>query len=153
MALIHEQLYHADNLSHIDFNDYLQDLIQSLRLSFDAKGKDISLKIQADSVCLEINKVIPCGLIVNELVTNALKYAFPDPAQQDKTVWIVFTQKDESLLLSIRDNGTGLPEDIELDQSKNLGLRLVKLLVERQLRGTIQVDRTEGSRFEILFNL
>lgn len=152
MALIHEQLYHAANLSHIDVKDYLQDLIKSLQLSFDAKGKGIDLKLDVDSTCMNIDTIVPCGLVVNELVTNALKHAFPEETSGEKAVKITMKTSGNQNKLIIEDNGTGIPEAINLKETESLGLRLVTMLVEQQLKGTLRYESSGGSCFIVEFS-
>jgi two-component sensor histidine kinase len=101
-------------------------------------------------VPLDLDTAIPCGLIINELVSNALKYAFP-PDSSGGDVWIEFrAQADGQLVLMVRDNGAGLSPDIDLDKPPSLGLQLVRML-SQQIRGTLHLEREGGTAFEIVF--
>ena len=146
MALIHEQLYQSADLAQIDFEPYLQTLMRSLFRSYGVSGA-IALDINVNAPPLTIDIALPCGLIVSELVSNALKYAFP--ARQSGKVRIDF-RSDAALVLSVSDNGIGLPQDLDFRNSASLGLLVVCDLTE-QLDGTIELNRTDGTTFKITF--
>lgn len=153
MALIHEQLYQSDDLSRIDFAHYLNSLVSQLRRSYNTKAQGVGISLNASAILLTIEAAIPCGLIVNELVSNAFKYAFPPGHPPPHNITIELDQTDpNTLALSISDNGVGIPADIDINQTKTLGLRLVKTLV-KQIQGNLQVLRNEGTRFVITFAL
>jgi PAS domain S-box-containing protein len=149
MALIHERLYQSQNMIRIEFSEYIQNLAINLFHSYDIDFNQISLEIGAQDVSLSINTAIPCGLIINELISNALKYAFPNNGKG----WIcVSLSKDlDGFTLKVKDNGIGLPENLDLENTKTLGLRLVDTLVN-QIRGTMRIDRNQGTSFEIVFS-
>jgi two-component sensor histidine kinase len=107
------------------------------------------LSINIKDVLLDINTAIPCGLIINELVSNFLKYAFPDGREGEIQIKL-YASKDDTFSLIVRDNGIGLPEDLDFRDTESLGLQLVTALVE-QLEGTIELDRSEGAAFGIVF--
>jgi PAS domain S-box-containing protein len=144
MAMIHELLYVSNDLSKIDFYDYLKRLTSSLIRSYSSKKK-IDIKIEAKNIYLSMDTAIPCGLVINELVTNALKYAFRE--SDSGIISIIIEQKDK-LLIIVEDNGIGLPEGFNLTDSKKLGLRLVKLLVN-QLKGEVNYFRNDKTKFII----
>ena len=146
MALIHEQLYQSPDIAQIDFEQYLQTLIRSLFRSYGVSGA-IALDINVNAPPLSIDIALPCGLIVSELVSNALKYAFPE--RQSGKIWIDFGS-DAELVLSVSDNGIGLPQDLDFRNSVSLGLLVVCDLTE-QLDGTIELNRSDGTTFEITF--
>ena len=147
MALIHEKLYRSDNLAQIDFGEYLRNLTRDLFRSYSAGG--VTLKLQAEEIQLDVDAAIPCGLIVNELVSNALKYAFPQGRSGE--LLIRFSQvAHDRYALSVTDNGVGLPGDLDVRQAKTLGLQLVNMLVT-QLRGTLDVISDDGTTFLITF--
>ena len=146
MALIHEQLYQSPDLAQIDFEQYLQTLMRSLLRSYGMSGA-IALDINVNAPPLTIDIALPCGLIVSELVSNALKYAFP--ARQSGKIRIDFSS-DAALVLSVSDNGIGLPQDLDFRNSASLGLLVVCDLTE-QLDGTIELNRTDGTTFTITF--
>ena len=146
MALIHEQLYQSPDIAQIDFEQYLQTLMRSLFRSYGVSGA-IALDINVNAPPLSIDIALPCGLIVSELVSNALKYAFPE--RQSGKIWIDFGS-DAELVLSVSDNGIGLPQDLDFRNSVSLGLLVVCDLTE-QLDGTIELNRSDGTTFEITF--
>lgn len=148
MSLIHEQLYKNMELVNIDFNNYIQNLIPYLFHTFGAENR-ISLKTTGDDIWLNIDMVIPCGLIVNELVSNSLKHAFPGDRKGEVYVGIN-SNGDGQYVLIVGDNGVGFPEDLDFRSTKSLGLQLVLMLVE-QIEGKIELDRTNGTEFKIRF--
>ena len=149
MALIHERLYQSPDLARIDFTNYLQLLVPRLFDSYQTTDQQVSLKIQAEEVSLEVSQAIPCGLIINELVANALKHAFPKGRQGELCLRLEKSPDDE-ILLVVEDNGVGLPEGVDLGHSSTLGLQLVQVLT-RQLKGSVAVHRSAGTRFELRF--
>ena len=149
MALIHERLYQSPDLARIDFTNYLQLLVPRLFDSYQTTDQQVSLKIQAEEVSLEVSQAIPCGLIINELVANALKHAFPKGRQGELCLRLE-KSPDEEILLVVEDNGVGLPEGVDLGHSSTLGLQLVQVLT-RQLKGSVAVHRSAGTRFELRF--
>ena len=151
MALIHENLYSSKSLSKIDFNQYIIDLTNQLKstyISSHSNSIDISTEIQ--NVFLDIDTALPCGLIVNELVTNSLKHAFPN-GNKGNIIINMKTIDDCKYRLTISDNGIGLPNNLEISNLKSLGLKLAKRLSE-QLEGTFVIDRSNGTTFNITFN-
>ncbi len=155
MALIHEKLYKARDLSKIDFARYVSKLGVYLFQSYSINPATVQLEINVDSIFLDIDTAIPCGLIINELVSNSLKYAFPSPAtrpgEQPAKIWIdLHLDSNHQFVLTVGDNGRGLPPTIDIYQSKSLGLQLVTRLVE-QLNGRIEIDRSQGTTFTIIF--
>ena len=155
MALVHELLYQSDNLSQIDFNCYLQTLIRHLRGSFDPHGA-IRFNLVATGVWMNIDTAIPSGLIINELVINALKYAFPtdrfNPESDGGEITIAVVRDETRYTLTVADNGVGLPADLDWQTTRTLGLRLVRMLGQHQLQGILTLDRTAGTRFTLVFN-
>ncbi|WP_414569545.1 PAS domain S-box protein [Nostoc sp. CCY 9925] len=149
IALVHEKLYRSEDLADIDFAQYIPDLTTHLFDSYNVSSSQIQLKIQVDNASLDIETAIPCGLIINELVSNALKYAFVDNRQGE--IEVKFYQELEStLILIIRDNGIGLPENFDSKKAKTLGITLVQGLV-KQLRGKLEIDCHQGTQFKISF--
>jgi PAS domain S-box-containing protein len=147
MALIHERLYKSADLARVDFRDYVDSLVTSLFLSYQRPG--VTPVLEVCEVHLPLDTAIPCGLIINELVSNALKHAFPGNRSGRVTVGMR-EMGDGVLQLDIRDDGIGLHEDIDPDTSKTLGLNLVSILT-RQLQGTLNVERNGGTCFSISF--
>ena len=149
IALIHEKLYRSDDLADIDFAQYIPDLTTHLFDSYNVSSSKIKLKIKVDNASLDIETAIPCGLIINELVSNALKYAFT--GNRAGEIEVRFSQESEStLMLIIRDNGIGLPENFDTKKAKTLGITLVQGLV-KQLRGKLEIDSQQGTQFKITF--
>ncbi len=156
MALIHEKLYGSEDLSRINAPDYIRSLTASLLSSYTTpfgrnpynNSSQLDLQLKIDSHWLDVNTAIPCGLIINELVSNALKYAFPQG--QAGTVEVKFGLKDSHFILIVSDNGIGLPTDFSLETIESLGLQLVVNLTE-QLRGTLVIETTSGTHFKIIF--
>jgi len=152
MALIHETLHQSPSLSEIDFSEYIKKLVNNVHYVSRASGNRPLLTIDAEDLPLNIDQAIPCGLIINELVTNSFKHAFPDGRQGKVNISLHPTGKD-SVELTISDNGTGIPEDIDLKTINTLGLRLVRSLTEDQLKGKLELNRNEGTEFKICFNV
>jgi len=148
MSLIHERLYKAKDLARIDFAVYVQDLATSLVHSYEITSH-VSLETDVDNVFLDLQMAIPCGLIINELVANALKYAFPNNAAGTISIKLKAGASNQ-LILTVSDNGVGLPEDFDFDHRTSLGLQLVFLLTD-QLGGKIVYNRTRGTEFKITF--
>lgn len=151
MALIHEKLYQSDDLARIDFAEYVRNLATYLFRSYKASPAAISLSIEtAPDLRLSLDTAIPCGLIVNELVSNALKYAFPDGRSGE--IGIAFGQLgDGRYSLKVCDNGVGVPDGFDFRQSPSLGLQLVNTLIE-QLDGSIELHRNGGTEFTAQFS-
>jgi PAS domain S-box-containing protein len=148
MALIHTKLYQSSDLAQIDFADYIRklagDLIESYRLEPDA----VTLLLDVRDVYFDVNVGIPCGLIINELLTNALKHAFPNGHKGE--VSISLSPEDERIKLVVADNGIGFPENIDFRNTESLGFQLVTALVD-QLSGTIDLAGDKGTKFVISF--
>jgi PAS domain S-box-containing protein len=176
MALIHEELYKGNEIDRLDFADYLRRLTADLFRSYRLGDERISLKLDLEQVNLEVDKAIPLGIIVNELVSNALKYAFPageageiqinlssrkdceneckslgnlktDPKDQD-----CINEEDLSLTLTVADNGEGFPEGVDFRNTDSLGLQIVNVLVE-QIEGCIELKKNNGTEFSICFKI
>jgi len=164
MSLVHESLYLSENLSNIDIENYIKKLVETLIITYD--GQKINIKYNIENIKLNIETAIPCGLIINELVTNSIKHAFPadyicGPANKkfsdfskmhypEFQINIEFTQKQDELILIISDNGVGLPEQILKGKNDHLGLKLVEMLVN-QLSGTLKIDNDNGTTLNIIF--
>ncbi|MEX0778652.1 MAG: histidine kinase dimerization/phosphoacceptor domain -containing protein [Balneolales bacterium] len=146
MALIHDQLYQSKDLAHIDFGSYLQDLMHQLFASFGSKN--ITYAVNSDQVSFNINQAVPCGLIVNELVTNCIKHAFSD-GQAGNIEVNIREVNNEQFLLEVSDNGAGFPTNVDFrNTSSSLGLQLVNGLVG-QIRGKLSLSREKETRFSI----
>jgi len=152
MALVHEHLYHSSDLAKIGFKDYLKGLCEELFRTYGADGGKIRLEIDAEAVALDIERAIPCGLIINELLTNAIKYAFPGDRKGVLRVAIRNTSANEVEIV-VSDDGIGIPETLDIRNAKTLGLQLVTTLAENQLKGRIELERAGGTRFGIRFGI
>lgn len=151
ISLVHEKLYQAGDLARIDFCDYLLALTKGLADGWKGTGVPVDIVVEAEGVQLGVDTAIPCGLIVTELVTNALKHAFPSAASGK--IHIVGVKEPEGWLkLTVQDDGVGLPENIDLRRSGSLGLKLVDSLV-RQLDAKVEIGREGGTSFRIRFQL
>jgi two-component sensor histidine kinase len=149
IALIHDKLYLSSNYSNIPFSEYVRGLVDSIGRATGAAKSGVALELQAESVGLPVDKAIPCGLILNELITNALKHAFPDDRTGRIRVGLANSGGRE-VSLSVADDGVGLPEGFDLHSPGSLGMQLIVTLTE-QLGGTIQASTDRGTRFEIRF--
>jgi PAS domain S-box-containing protein len=146
MALIHEKLYSSENFGEVNIKDYLTTLSSSLVRSYRINTK---VKIDAENIYLNIEKSVTCGLIINELLTNSLKHAFHN--NSDGQIHIQFLRQNNHYELIVKDNGTGLSEDFDIDNTNTLGLKLVKRLTQ-QLEGTINYEVNNGTMFKIYFH-
>ena len=148
MALIHEKLYSSGSLAEINFADYVESLIDELLRMYNVAEGVITLTADIENVQLGVDTAIPCALIINELVSNSLKHAFPDGRTGEVTIAI--HRINGTYELTITDNGVGPPPDFDFQKTDSLGLQLVTGLVN-QLDGTITLDRTKGTTFIITF--
>lgn len=149
MALIHEKLYQSDDLAKTDFAGYIRSLANDLFRSYSVNSRAISLSLNVEEVRLSIDTAIPCGLIINELVSNSLKYAF-SAGQEGKIQIHLYSEPNDRYSLIVQDNGSGFPTDLDFRKTKSLGLQLVCNLT-RQLQGTITLERECGASFKINF--
>jgi len=173
MALVHEKLYQSESLESINFSEYVKSLINELYSSYRINKNLLNIEMDIEDIFLDINEAIPCSLIINELISNILKHAFPfnyigkpsnntfsSPSVNSKSVndsfsykgniYIGFSKKENLYELIISDDGVGLPPELDLNNTKTLGLQLVNALVN-QLEGTIEVERDAGTKFIINF--
>ncbi|MGD1856221.1 MAG: sensor histidine kinase [Leptolyngbyaceae cyanobacterium] len=149
MALVHENLYQSENLSKINLEDYIKDLSKNLLKSYRSSVSQTKINVDTSNIYLNIDVAVPCGLIINELVSNALKYAFPQ--HQTGEVNITISKKaNQDLILTVSDNGIGLPAEVNIEQTATMGLRMVKALIQ-QISGSLIVNREAGTSFQIIF--
>lgn len=151
MALVHKTLYQPKSLTRIYFRDFIRELSLNLFESYGVDPERIMLKTNLVAATMDIDTVTPCGLIINELVTNALKYAFPGGRKGEVAITLEKPGGQDEFLLIVSDNGVGLPEGLDIRRSNSLGLQLVMNLTERQLRGRLEVVRKNGTEFRIWF--
>jgi two-component sensor histidine kinase len=141
MALVHETLYGSENLGRIDFADYARALLEDIFSSHGSPGVPVQLKTNLERVIINVDLAVLCGLILNELISNALKHAFPEGVGGQIKVTL-HNGREGKCNLCVEDNGTGIPLDLDVANSKSLGLRLVRTLV-KQLRGTFELVKLE----------
>jgi len=143
MAKIHEQLYESKSFTHISFNSYLDELLETIEKTIPSEGTDVTIIKEIDDLELNINQAIPCGMICNELITNSLKHAFPD--KNEGEIVVRFKEESGSIKITVKDNGIGLPDDFNPDKSSTFGMTLLTIL-SKQLGADINFDR-EGDGF------
>jgi two-component sensor histidine kinase len=149
MALIHEALYKSGDLARIDIADYISRMTTQLLSVYREDLGDIEINQEAEGIFLDINRAIPCGLIISELVSNCLKHAFP--GKQGGQISIRMTKDNKGTTsLIVKDNGTGLPEGLDYRETETLGLQLVTDLVQ-QINGSITLKKTHGTEFVVKF--
>lgn len=152
MSLIHERLYRSADLSKIGFKDYIKSLIEGLMNTYDTSGGRIAAVIDTEAVSLNMDKAIPCGLIINELITNAIKYAFPGERQGELKI-LLRQATDHEVELIVRDNGIGIPQELDIRDTKTLGMQLITSLAEDQLKGKLELVRGNGTEFRLRFGV
>ena len=151
IALIHEKLYQTNSFTRVDFDSYTMNLVYYLFRMFDVKSNKVSIRMNVENVFLPMDTAIPCGLIINELVTNSLKHAFTDDKHGEILIQAVY-HSDNKFTLTIKDNGKGIPEDVDFNKSRTVGFNLINSLV-RQLGGNLKINRNEGTEFNITFSI
>jgi two-component sensor histidine kinase len=149
IALVHEQLYRSVDLAHVDFHQYVESLVDNLFHTHDAGDRGIAREVDVGGVQLPIDLAIPCGLLVNELVTNSFKHGFPGGRRGTIRVSLREEQPG-SLHLMVADDGVGIPPDLDLRSTRSLGLDLIFTFVN-QLHATLEVKREGGTTFELRF--
>jgi two-component system, sensor histidine kinase PdtaS len=150
MALVHQQLYQSEDLTNINFKEYIKNLVTDL---FHASqiSKNVKLQFELEEVTLSLDTAIPCGLILNELVTNVFKHAFPNN-QKGTTQIIMRLHKDNIYELIVKDDGIGIPKNINIEKADSLGLKLIYMLT-KQLDGELKINSKNGSEFSIQFRI
>jgi len=149
MALIHDKLYRARDLARVSFGEYVRDLTNNILTSYALPARSVRVKLDIADLSLSLDCAVPCGLILNELMSNCLKHAFP--VGRSGTVYIGFHAEGEGeLCLVVRDDGVGVPAAVDLGRTSSLGWRLIRALVE-QLGGVVQCHTTSGTSVEIRF--
>lgn len=151
MSLVHEKLYQSKELSKIIIRDYIEDLVSTLLVSYRPESEKIKVSFDLEEVPLPLETVTPVGLIINELMSNSLKYAFPDKSKGGEIRIVFHSDGPEGLELNFSDTGAGLPEGFDLKKVKTLGLNLVQNLAEKQLNGRVEVNVKNGTEFRIAF--
>jgi two-component system cell cycle sensor histidine kinase/response regulator CckA len=152
MALVHEKLYQTEDLAQLNFADYAASLLNYLWRSYGLAADKVHLNMSFVPLILQVDMAVNCGLILNELVSNAIKHAFPGGSSGEVTVVLEYDPATGTACLSVRDSGIGLPADLDWRQSSSLGLRLVQMLAG-QMRGTVQTCPGSDTEFQIRFNV
>ena len=148
MARVHDKLYRTENLVQIDMKEYIEEMAGNLMQTLQINS-DIAIEYNLDDIYLDINRAVPCGLILNELVTNAFKHAFKD--QDSGRIEIELKESgDHTYQLTVSDNGAGLPEQVSLEEVNTLGFQIINTLVQ-QINGRLEIDNNEGTHFNIFF--
>lgn len=150
MALVHEKLYQSNDLSRINLKIYLIELVELLKNNLLIESANIVIVTAMEEVNANIDTAIPCGLIVNELFTNAVKHAFPDGRKGTIKIQMKKTERDE-ILISVTDDGIGFPDSIDLKNTESYGLEAIVMLSELQLGGSLELEKKEGTRFTLAF--
>jgi len=151
MSLIHEHLYQTGDFARIDFAEYIRIITADLQNTYRLYYGNCQVEYDTEHIELDIIKAIPCGLMLNEIISNSFKYAFPPSFKGQAAVRISFHgQGADGIKLIVSDNGVGLPPTVEPEMKKTLGLSLIYLLVD-QIRGTVRVDREGGTKYTVVF--
>lgn len=148
MALVHDKLYQTSSLRKIDMSQYIPELLISLHGSFNSSNKNIELSTDIDAVSLDIDRAIPCGLLINEIVVNVFKHAFKE--KKSGLITVTMKKQNGNAKLVIADNGKGIPEDFDIRRSTSLGMMLIETF-KAQLGSTLEIDSRSGTRFTFIF--
>jgi PAS domain S-box-containing protein len=148
MALVHELLYRSTDLAHVQFGDYVRGLVDQLLRSYGAVARRITVQVDVGGIHFAVDEAIPCGLIINELVSNSLKHAFP--GSRTGTVRVQGAADDSTVTLRVSDDGAGVPPGVDVLRSGTLGLQLVRTLTD-QLEGRVEVRSGNGTEFVVAF--
>jgi PAS domain S-box-containing protein len=151
MALIHETLYQSSDLARVDFAQYIDQLLRYLFHSYGVKSSEIGTEVKVEDILLDLDTAIACGLVIIELVSNALKHAFPAGLEWAGKIRLDLRADETQIKLMVSDNGVGFPADIDFRQAESLGLQLVNTSIIDELEGTIELDRSSGTAFKITF--
>jgi two-component sensor histidine kinase/CheY-like chemotaxis protein len=148
MALIHDKLYRARDLARVSFPEYVRDLTNNILTSYTLPASSVRVNLDVDDMSLSLDSAVPCGLILNELISNCLKHAFP--LGHSGTVHVGFHAAGDQLCLVVRDDGIGMPADVDLERTNSLGWRLIRALVQ-QLGGFVRCHTAGGTVVELRF--
>lgn len=151
MALLHEMLYQEHRIAGIDLEDYVESLTAFIVQAHELKGREVNIDLDVDSTELALDQAIPSGLVLNELISNALEHGIGEA--NSIGVEVNFSIEDDRASIVVEDNGPGFPEDFEVNSSETLGLNLVKTLTEYELDGRLDIDSDQGARVEVSFSI
>ncbi len=147
IALIHEKLYSSESLSHLEFKEYIEDLIPSIQKTHDYKDK-IDIHIDCDHIVLNVNQAVPCALILNEAISNAIEHAFPE--RKKGTIWVKLKENEDRLHVSIKDNGIGIPESTLESKTLSMGMTIIQTLI-KQLNAEKEFRNDNGTELKFSF--
>lgn len=149
ISAVHSQLYNSENYAAVDYKEYIKNLVTNIFYSSQISGL-VKLHLELDDVTLPIDKAIPCGLLLNEIVTNAFKHAFPENRKGNLQI-IMSSLEDKNCEIIVKDDGIGIPENFNLEKSKTYGLKLINLMT-KQINGTLKIESKNGTEFRIRFS-
>ena len=150
MSLVHQKLYQAEDLSHINLKEYIKDLVRHLMISFRVRSENVKLKFELEDVLVSIDSAIPLGLVLNEMISNVFKHAFPH-TKHDELIIKLYKEKNETINIHLSDNGVGIPSDVALENTDTMGLQTVFSLTEHQLNGEVKYEIENGLKWHISF--
>ena len=150
MSLAHEKLYGTDNIANIEVSDYLKSLINHISKSYQSNERTVMINFSSDTAHLDMEKIIPIGLILNEILTNSFKHAFPAQEKEDNQISVSFKKNNEVYQLLVYDNGIGLPADFDMEKSDSLGFKIIKMLAQ-QLEGNLEYGNSDGTFIKVIF--
>lgn len=150
MSLVHKTLYKSNDLSQVDFQSYISELIKILYESFNVRADRVALKMHFEDFSFGVKTALPCGLVINELVSNSLKYAFPDNRKGEITISLTPCEQGKVELI-VSDNGIGMPEDMDINKAETVGLNMIRFFVKNMLRGKMELRRENGTEAIIRF--
>jgi two-component sensor histidine kinase len=150
MSFIHESLYMNNDFSSINFNDYILNLINNLVHSYQIFDNQVNVKTELEIITLGLDQSISCGLLINDIISNAFKHAFPDKNKSDNELIITASESNNNVQILIADNGIGLKEGMIPEENNSLGIQLIYTLIE-QLDGNIQLSGENGTKYLITF--
>ena len=149
MSLVHELLYRSGDYASIDFAGYVNQLASALFRLYQVDADEILFELESENVKLDLVRAIPCGLLLNEMITNSLKYAFP--GGREGRIWVKVQKGNKKVTMDVGDVGAGLPPGVDFQTTKTLGLQLINLLVTHDLQGNISCESSHGTRFHVEF--
>jgi two-component sensor histidine kinase len=152
ISLVHDKLLHSQDLSNLSFSSYLRDLVEGIKRSYVSNSDKIHFEIETDDSLLSIDHAVPCGLIINEIITNSIKYAFLNSNYTDDIIKIRAVKENDRFCLFVSDNGVGLPKSFDVDKTASLGIKLIRDLVKIQLSGSLDISRESGTHYSIFFS-
>ncbi|HMB19567.1 MAG TPA: histidine kinase dimerization/phosphoacceptor domain -containing protein, partial [Spirochaetota bacterium] len=143
MALVHEKLYHSENIASLDFNSYIHSLVSELKQAY-SRNSNIDIQVKGEKIHLTLDQAVSCGLIINELISNALKYAFVESTGFGEIIVSLSSNGNGFKKISVCDNGIGIPDKVIKESTGTLGMQLVHLLTE-QMNGSLRIENTNGT--------